>query len=154
MDINYRRATTKDLKVLYDLAVLFTEFNAASSEDKKEFFWDGWEKDFEEEIFQELKNTTSYYFIAELEDKTSIGYILAKKCNVCRHFVIDELFVTDEARGQKVGQKLLEMVIKEGKTHNSDIRVEIFKWNSDAERFYLRNGFEEDAKVLELKYEK
>lgn len=154
MNINYRRATLKDAKVLYDLAVLFTEFNATASKNKEQFFWDGWEKDFEEEISQELKNTTSYYFIAELEDKTSIGYILAKKCNVCRHFVIDELFVKDEARGQKVGQKLLDMAIKEGKNHNSEIRVEIFKWNVDAERFYLRNGFEEDAKVLELKYER
>lgn len=150
MNIIYRKATIEDKKSLFHLAVLFTEFNAKSSGDHKKFFWDDWEKDFDEEITNDLNHPLSVYFIAELEDKTPVGYVLARSCNNCNYFIIDELFIKDDMRGNNVGQKLLEMAIAEGKKHHNTIRVEIFGWNEHAKRFYLRHGFKEDSIVLEL----
>jgi hypothetical protein len=42
------------------------------------------------------------------------------------------------------------MAIAEGKKYTNQIRVEIFLKNEGAKKFYLRNGFKEDALVLEL----
>lgn len=150
MNITHRKATEKDLKTLYDLGVLFTEFNSLTSGERKRFFWDNWEKDFEEEILSDLQNPHSFFFLAEDTESKPIGYILARYCKDCEYYVIDELFVIDEYRNKNVGQQMLKMAVAEGKKYTKNIRVEIFNWNENAKRFYLRNGFKEDAIVLEF----
>jgi ribosomal-protein-alanine N-acetyltransferase len=151
MNITYRKASKEDKKSLLDLAVEFTKFNVSLEGDRDRFFWEGWEKDFPEEVETDLAKDTSFYFIAEADDKKQpVGYILARYCKECYYFIIDELFVLDDYRSHNVGKQLLDMAIAEGKKYTNQIRVEIFLKNEGAKKFYLRNGFKEDALVLEL----
>jgi ribosomal protein S18 acetylase RimI-like enzyme len=150
MNITYRKATIKDKKALFNLAVLFTKFNVESSGNEKKFFWEAWEKDFEEEIEVSLNDLYSNYFIAENENGEPLGYVLGRFCKDCDYYVIEELFVADQVRGQQVGKKLMELAIEEGKKHSKEIRVEIFTWNKKAQDFYEKCGFKVDALILEL----
>jgi len=150
MNINYRKATKKDLKSLYKLAVLFTEFNTRSSGERDKFFYESWEQDFEDEIRTDLASADCFYFIAEDENKNTIGYILGRNCPNCKHFLIEEFFVREDFRKSGVGKRLFELTIVEGKKFTKNIKVEIFNWNEDAKKFYLKHGFKINSTTLEL----
>ncbi len=150
MNINYRKATKEDKQALFDMAVLFTEFNVLASGDRRRFFWDDWEQDFDDEIGTSLKDPSHVFFLAELEDGTPVGYVLARHCSDCAYYIIDELFIKAEVRGNAVGEQLLKMAIEEGKKYGEKIKAEVFMWNDAARKFYLKHGFKEDAVVLEL----
>ncbi len=150
MNIDYRKATKEDKQVLFDLAVEFSKYNSQCSGDKEKFLWDGWEQDFDDEIGASLNNPSHVFFIAESSDGEPVGYILARNCSDCMYFIIDELFITAEARGQKVGENLLKLAIEEGKKYGVKIKAEVFFWNESAKKFYLKHGFKEDSVVLEL----
>lgn len=152
MKITYRKATKRDIEALYCLAVQFTEFNAKKSGKRRLFFFNGWKEGFRKEIAEEFNNFNSTYFIAFAEDggrKSAIGYILAKKCKDLYYFCIEELFVLSVYRKSHVGQKLLKMAVKLGKSYGLPVRVEIFNWNLKAKKFYVSNKFKEDSVVFE-----
>lgn len=150
MNISYRKATKDDKQALFDLAVLFTEFNVLASGDRKRFFWDGWEQDFDDEIGTSLANPFHIFFLAESDESGPVGYVLARHCSDCSYYIIDELFIKAEARGNAVGEKLLKLAIEEGKKYGAKIKAEVFVWNDAAKEFYQKHGFKEDSIVLEL----
>lgn len=155
MKIAYRKATKRDIEALYSLAVQFSEFNAKKSGKRRSFFFKGWKNAFRKEIIWEIGNSSSTYTIAVAEEngvKTTIGYILSKRCHDLFYYCIDELFVLPKYRKLNVGKKLLRLAIKKGKSYGLPVRVEIFNWNTTARDFYLKQGFKEDSVVFELKH--
>jgi ribosomal protein S18 acetylase RimI-like enzyme len=152
MSITYRKATKKDSRDLYSLAVQFSEFNAKKSGRRRKFFFNGWKEAFLKEIIGELNNPNSTYFIAldkDAQPNITIGYILAKKCKDLYYYCIEELFVLPKYRKLRVGKKLIRLAVKKGKSYGLPVRVEIFNWNDKAKKFYQSNGFKEDSIVFE-----
>jgi len=147
-EIIIKQADTNDLMPLFDLSAKFTEFNVASSGNYDKFFWPNWEQEFKDEILEDISNENGVLFVA-LDKEIPVGYIHAKYCVGCNYFLIDELYVEQEYRGKKIGEKLLESAVEWGEQFNVPIRVEIFEWNKKAVDFYLKQGFKIDSIVLE-----
>jgi len=147
-EITYKQATTEDLQTLFDLSVKFQEYNVASSGEYDKFFWPNWEEEFKEEISDDVANENGVVFLAYGGDEP-VGYVYAKYCKECYYFLVDELFVNENYRGNNIGGELLEMAMEWGKRFNVPIRVEIFEWNKKALDFYLKQGFKIDSLVLE-----
>jgi len=60
------------------------------------------------------------------------------------NFLMDGIFVTEAARGQGIGQKLLEAVRREAATRGYvSVRLDVIDTNPRAKALYLRNGFVE-----------
>lgn len=148
MSITYRKATIKDTDVLYKLGVELNSFYLESSSKKESLFWEGWEKDFETEIAEELSNPSKYIYLAEDADKNPVGYIIAILCKHCQRFEIDQLYVKDGYRGLKVGKSLLDLVIAAGKSDFEYIHLEVYKNNTKAIEFYKKYGFEDEGIVM------
>lgn len=150
MNIHYRRANEGDKKSLYDLGVLFNTYNLDHAH-KEELFWDGWETEMAEEIEGELNNPIFHIYIAETDDKTPVGYILAKICTYCGNFEIDQLFIIEEYRKLKIGKGLVDLIIADGKKLDMPLQLEVYKTNDAAIKFYEKYGFKEDGIILRLK---
>ena len=150
MNINYRKATENDARSLYDLGVLFNTYNLDHTH-KDDLFWDGWEKDIPDEIKEELINPMYHIYIAETDDKILVGYILAKICTHCRNFEIDQLFVIEKYRKNKIGKGLVDLIIAAGKELDIPLQLEVYKTNKQAIQFYEKYGFKEDGVILRLK---
>lgn len=146
----FRRATIKDVDILYDLSVEFERYNKEKSTRPHEHFFGDWEKYFAEEIRESLKKRNSYVFLAFVDEKPA-GYIFARLCKGCYAFIVEELFVRPEYSGSGVGTKLLDTVIDKGKTFDYDIKVEVFDWNTSARDYYIKKGFFVESVVLKLK---
>ncbi|MBU0649813.1 GNAT family N-acetyltransferase [Patescibacteria group bacterium] len=148
--ILYRRASIKDLPILYDLSVEFEQFNKEKSTRPHEHFFGDWENYFVTEIKESLKKRNSYVFLAIADDQPA-GYIFARLCRGCYAFIVEELFVGPGFAGLGIGTKLLDLVIAKGKTFNYDIKVEVFDWNTHARDYYLKRGFFVESVVLKIK---
>ncbi len=151
MSINYRRASTEDLQSLYDLGVLLNTFNMAHDL-KENLFWEGWETDIRSETADELKSPHNSIFIAETDDKLAAGFILIKKCDNCGHYEVDQLFVKEEFRSQKVGKGLMQLAIEEAKKDGMPIELEVYKSNAHAIKFYENLGFTESGVLMRLEF--
>ncbi len=152
MKITYRIANLNDLEELYGLAISFSEYNTQISGIRERFFWPGWEEGFREEILECLNDEESQYFVAvesSPENEKIVGYILGRKFIKEWYYSIEELFVCPDYRGKAVGKELLKMAIKQGISYSLPIRVEIYTWNEEAKKFYLKRGFKEDSVILE-----
>lgn len=147
--IVYKKASAKDLKVLFDLSVEFESFNKTNSTRPHEHFSGDWKSYFADEIKDSLKNKNAYVFLAYLNNFPA-GYVYARLCKECYCFLIEELFVKSDYNKAGIGTALLNLVIKEGKRLNYDIKVEVFDWNAKARDYYLKKGFELDSLVLKL----
>lgn len=149
MAITYRKAQLSDKKALIDLGVQLNTFNL-NHDLKENLFWDGWESDIDKEVEQEMHNPLITVYVAETEDKVVIGYLLLKNCVHCGHFEVDQLFVKEQYRNQKVGNGLMDLAIDEAKREDKPLMLEVYKTNSKAIRFYEKLGFKEDGIVLRL----
>jgi GNAT superfamily N-acetyltransferase len=58
-----------------------------------------------------------------------------------RHLVLDHLYITPQAQGQGIGSWVMQQVLAEADRHGLAVQVTALK-HSDANRFYLRHGFE------------
>lgn len=151
METTYKivRGTKDNFEEIHKLTLGFTAFNVEQSKDPKEFYYDGWEEGFKEEINDSLADPDSYFFIAYVNESAG-GYILCRYCQSCYKFEIDELYVDPEFRQHGLGKRLLDSAIELGKKYDAPITLEVFDWNKTAESFYLKNGFKPDGKVLKL----
>ena len=84
-------------------------------------------------------------------DSKPAGYIRAftydKKL---KYGCLDELYLTEEARGQGIGRKLLDAVTQ-WMTKQKIVRmiVSVYLWNTPAKKFYEEEGFLEYASSYE-----
>jgi len=148
--VSIRRATKADFDVLHDLTLAFTKYSADASGSPEEFYYEGWEEGFKEEINESLEDEDSYFFIAYVDDSPA-GYILCRYCDSCFKFEIDELYVDSEYRSVGIGKKLMEQAVETGKKYKAPITLEVYEWNKDAHGFYSNYGFSSDGSILKLK---
>jgi GNAT superfamily N-acetyltransferase len=129
--------------------VEFERYNQQNSTRPHEHFYGKWEKYFAEEIEESLKKRRSYVYLALMEGVPA-GYIFARLCRGCYAFIVEEFFVKPEYNRLGIGEKLLQLVIKQGKKLRHNIKVEVFDWNVSARDYYLKRGFLVESIVLKM----
>lgn len=148
MNINIRRATLEDVNELVKLSIELGEYNAHHSNDRKKFFQDDWETYYKEETVAFLNKPDSAVFVAEI-DNLVVGCISVFYSSQTGYSHIDEFIVTQNQRGSGIGKKLMSEAEKYLKQFDAPIKIEVYDWNKDTIKFYMKNGFEHEGIVLE-----
>lgn len=67
---------------------------------------------------------------------------------------IKELFVAEQYRGKKIGERLMDAVKREAKKHGcTQIKWTVAPWNEPAKRFYERLGAKENNDWISYEWE-
>jgi ribosomal protein S18 acetylase RimI-like enzyme len=149
-EVVIKKATKEDFDILHEMALEFTKFSVEKSGDPDEFYYQGWEEGFKDEINESLADKDSFFYIAYVDDSPA-GYILCRYCDSCFKFEIDELYVDSKFRSLGIGKKLLERAVETGKKYKAPITLEVYEWNQDAHGFYSNYGFSPNGNILKLK---
>jgi GNAT superfamily N-acetyltransferase len=83
-------------------------------------------------------------FVAESEQKEIVGiasYFLAYYTWVGKSLYLDDLYVKESCRGQKIGSELLKQIFEVAKAENCKrVRWQVSDWNKAALEFYKKCG--------------
>ncbi len=148
MDIKIRKAELSDLNQLVELSIELGKYNAHHSNEHSKFFQEGWETYYKEETEDFLKKPNSASFVAQLQDKL-IGFIHAYHSKDSEYSYIDELFILEEYRGNRIGEKLLSEAEKFLKQFDCPVKLEVYSWNNKSISFYKKHGYLDEGIVLE-----
>lgn len=89
---------------------------------------------------------SGYFVIAAYDNQKLIaltGCWVSTKFYCGRFLQIDNLIVSQEYRGNAIGQKIMDFVFKEAKHLNCEsIILNVYEWNTKAHRFYDKYNFE------------
>jgi GNAT superfamily N-acetyltransferase len=139
MEIIIRKATEKDFFAILSLIKELAVFENApekvtnSAEQMRD------EKDF----FQ--------CYVAENENKETVGmavFFFAYYTWVGKSLYLDDLYVKETYRGQKIGTKLLKKIFEIAKKENCKrVSCLVSNWNSSAVEIYKKYGAEIDAET-------
>ena len=140
MDINIRRAVKSDCPRLLELVQELAEFERAPQEVTVTL------QHFEESGFGE--QPVWWGFVAEKEDPDQKGswqvlgfalYYIRYSTWKGQRMYLEDILVTANARGQQVGSKLFDRLIREAKEKKlSGIIWQVLEWNESAIRFYKK----------------
>jgi len=87
-------------------------------------------------------------FVAETDDHQIVGiasYFFAYYTWVGKSLYLDDLYVLEEYRGQKIGSKLLNAIFEAARNENCKrVRWQVSDWNTSAIEFYKKCGAEID----------
>ncbi|QWU16049.1 Ribosomal protein S18 acetylase RimI [Paenibacillus sophorae] len=142
MKINYREAVLQDEEELFALAKsLATSFKL----NKQDFSG----------IFLELLNDTNTDLIIAEKESRILGYVLAfHHSTFYANGVIswvEEIFVSEEFRGKKIGKKLMEII--EVKAHERGSKLVALSTRR-ASKFYKAIGYDESAAYFKKTFSK
>lgn len=133
------QATREHLEDLTPLFVAYREFHGAmpATELSREF------------LQQRIELQDSLIFIAQNDDGTLVGF-----CQVYPSFssltlrpiwILNDIFVREEFRGQHVAEKLIRHTLEKAETADVvRVRVSISQYNEAAQRLFEHTGFTED----------
>ncbi len=107
---------------------------------------------------QQMKEEKDFFqcFVAETQEREIVGmasFFFAYYTWVGKSLFLDDLYVKQSHRGQKIGSKLLNAVVDLARTSNCKrVRWLVSEWNKDAIKFYKSIGAEidEEAYVCDL----
>jgi len=97
---------------------------------------------------EQMKEEKNFFrcFVAENEQKEIVGmasYFFAYYTWVGKSFYLDDLYVKESCRGQKIGTLLLRHLFEIAKTENCKrVRWQVSDWNKTALEFYKKCGAE------------
>lgn len=115
-----------------------------------------WGKEFIKFLLKEIKEGKGIIFLAEFDkkivgcsagiiDTLDKGEILGNKKKLKTGRIL-ELFVDENYRGKKIGQKLMTEITKYFKTKKCEqVRLEVYAPNTNARNFYVRQGFFDES---------
>jgi ribosomal protein S18 acetylase RimI-like enzyme len=152
MPINFRKANIMDKQALYDLGVMLNRYNL-EHDLHENLFWEGWENDIASETEAELTSEHNAIFIAETDNQEAVGYLVVRKCHTCGHYEVDQLFVKEEYRAQKVGKGLMQLAIDVARKDNMPLQLEVYKTNAKAIKFYENLGFTETGILMRMEFD-
>ncbi|MBU9710601.1 GNAT family N-acetyltransferase [Evansella tamaricis] len=131
------KATNKDLDGVAVLFNLYRKFYDQPSdlERARQFISERFHKD------------DSVIFVAV--DEAYLGFVQLypsfSSIAMKRSWILNDLYVQENARGKGIGQQLLDCAVKLAKeTNASSISLQTEPTNRDAQRLYEKNGFELD----------
>ncbi|WP_026729881.1 GNAT family N-acetyltransferase [Flavobacterium denitrificans] len=110
-----------------------------------------------EKLASELKNESSYFYLAEIDEKV-IGYLKLNTGNAQTEnqdknaLEIERIYVAKEFHGKNVGQELYVQALKMAKELNvSYMWLGVWEKNFRAVSFYTKNGFTQfDTHIFKL----
>jgi len=145
MNFRIRKATEKDFEAILSLIKELAHFEKApekvsnSVEQMKE----------EKDVFG--------CFIAETEKKEIVGialYFFAYYTWIGKSLYLDDLYVKETYRGEKIGARLLKKVIEVAKKENCKrLRWQVLNWNKPAIDFYKEFGAELDDEWINCDFD-
>jgi ribosomal protein S18 acetylase RimI-like enzyme len=98
-------------------------------------------------VLEELLDDPAHLVLVAEEDGRVVGYVNANFRSQLHHLApvgtIDELVVDEEFRGRRIGERLVEAVLEEGRRRGADVvEVTTHERRERARAFYRRCGFE------------
>ena len=144
MNISIRKATESDFESVFSLVHELAVFQGTPERIQNSV--------------QQMKDEKNFFkcFVAETDDKQIVGmasFFFAYYTWVGKSLFLDDLYVKQSHRGQKIGSRLLEAVIELAESSNCKrVRWLVSEWNKDAIKFYKSIGSEidEEACVCDL----
>jgi GNAT superfamily N-acetyltransferase len=136
MNLTIRKATEKDFPAILDLVKGLAIFQNSLERvtNTVEQMHD------EKDLFKS--------FVAENENKEIVGiasYSFIYYTWVGKSLYLDDLYVKESYRGQKIGSELLKKIFEVAKTENCKrVRWQVSDWNTNAIQFYKKIGAEID----------
>ena len=143
MNISIRRATAGDAK---GIAKLFDDYRV--------FFGEPSDLPLAQDfIADRLRHTESVIFFAQTPEEQCVGfaqlYPSFSSVSAGRVWILNDLFVTESARGMGIGTKLLGEIKAFGSDSNAkSILVETTSSNTGAQKLYETAGYQEVADRL------
>jgi GNAT superfamily N-acetyltransferase len=131
MEITIRKGGERDFPVIMALIKDLASFEKAPNAVKNSV--------------QKMKKERAYlnFFVAE-QDGEIVGYatyFFAYYTWVGKSLYMDDLYVKPELRGRKIGSRLLKRVLELAKKENCKlIRWQVLDWNTNAIKFYKKQG--------------
>ncbi len=129
--ITIRKGTEKDFPAILELIKELAAFEKGLKEVTNSV-----------EKMQKEKNIF-HSFVAEIDNKI-IGiaiYFFAYFTWVGKSLYLDDIYVKEDYRGQKIGIKLLKKIFEIAKKENcSRVRWQVLDWNYQAVKFYEKYG--------------
>src|SRR5690348_9075507 len=136
MSVTIRKATEKDFPAILDLVKGLAIFQNSIERVTNTI----------EQMLEE-KNWFNC-FVAESENKEIVGiasYSFIYYTWVGKSLYLDDLYVKESCRGQKIGSELLKKIFEVAKTENCKrIRWQVSDWNTNAIEFYRKIGADID----------
>jgi len=138
MDVTIRRATAEDAG---DIAKLFDDYRV--------FFGEQSNMPLAQQFLADrLHHTESVIFFAQTPEEQCVGfaqlYPSFSSVSAGRVWILNDLFVTESARGMGIGTKLLGEIKAFGTDSNAkSILVETMASNSGAQKLYETTGYQE-----------
>jgi len=132
MDIKLRKATEADFPVIMGLIRELASFENGLDRVKNTV----------EQMYEERE-----YFHCYLAEKDGevIGmslYFFAYYTWVGKTLYLDDLYVKEEYRGNKIGSQLMQKMIDVAKAEKCNrMRLQVLHWNENAIEFYDKSGF-------------
>lgn len=152
--IEIKKVTLEDMGSLQEIGrktFLETFSESNSEENMKKYLEEGFSS---EKLTEELNNTDSEFYFAELNNKV-IGYLKLNfgasqtELQDNASLEIERIYVLQEYHGKKVGQILYDKAIQVAEEKKVDcIWLGVWEKNPRAIRFYQKNGFIEFDKHI------
>ncbi len=147
MNIEIRKATKNDIKELTSLFDEFDKYNAQKTNTK--FIKDPKNSEYSE---YDLVHSKREIYLAFIDGKP-VGYLTFYFLEISNEVYIEDLFLIEKARNLGLGKKFMEIPFNLAKELKANVKLEVYKWNGDAIKFYENIGFEEDSIVFIKKFE-
>lgn len=134
MEITIRKAGENDFEAILSLIKELATFEKAPEKVTNSVQQMQHEKDF------------FHCYVAENETKEIVGmalYFFAYYTWVGKSLYLDDLYVKESCRGQKIGSKLLTKILEVAKEENCKrMRWQVLNWNTPAIKMYQKFGAE------------
>lgn len=153
MSIEIRKIGPNDKEAFVELSLTLTKFNRRQHDKHYENF----EKFLRvrkrrvEQRFDKIGQSPHTLVLMAFKDTKPVGYLRAFTYDQeLRRGCLDELFLTEDARGQGISKKLLEAATQWMEEQNV-IRMitSVYSWNTPARAFYEEAGFLEHSSSYE-----
>lgn len=151
------KATLNDIEKLQNIGrqTFYETFAEVNSEENMAKYLE--ESFATEKLASELKNESSYFYLAEIDEKV-IGYLKLNTGNAQTEnqdknaLEIERIYVAKEFHGKNVGQELYVQALKMAKELNvSYMWLGVWEKNFRAVSFYTKNGFTQfDTHIFKL----
>ncbi len=150
-----RNANEKDIPRLIELLQQVLELHA---DIRPDIFISGTTKYTEAELQDKLNDDDNPIYVAVDDNDRVLGYAFCQiqeptnknNCVPIKNIYIDDLCVSEEARGQHVGKALFDHVKAEGKRLGCyEVTLCVWTGNNNAERFYENLGMKTKERVME-----
>jgi len=132
-NINLRNAKNSDFEIIYQI-------KSKSIKPYIEEIW-GWKEAYQREVHR--NNFVALDTRIIVYKRQEIGYIVMEE--TVKEIYIENLMIKEEFQNLGIGNEVMGKIIDRAYSENKIIRLQVFKINTKAQRFYENLGFEKTS---------